>query len=125
MGIDAPLARRLELLRDSGQVDPDVAEFLTCAVVSVANDIGVTLSDDAFGPALTHVALAFQRARREEAIEVWSSDHGDELGAFPKVVARAESLASEAECRLGLTLPAKEREFIALHLAALTVRNAG
>jgi transcriptional regulatory protein LevR len=125
MGSDASLARRIELLRDSGQVDPDIAEFLPTAVAAVAEDIGVTVSDDSFGPALTHMALAFQRARRGDAIEAWSSDHGDELAAFPRIVARAELLASEAERRLGLTLPAKEREFIALHLAALTVRSAG
>lgn len=125
MEMDVSLVRRLELLRDSGQVDGDVAKFLFGALASVADDIGVRLSDDAFGTALTHMALAFQRARGGNAIEAWSSDHGDELAAFPEAVARAESLASDAERHLDLTLPAKEREFIALHLAALSVRDAG
>jgi hypothetical protein len=124
VGIDVPLARRLALLRDSGQVDADIADFLAQAVAQLADDIGVGLTDETFGTVVTHTALAFQRARRGEAIETWSSDHRDELAAFPEIVGRAESFASTAESRLHLAVPAKEREFIALHLAALSVRNA-
>jgi hypothetical protein len=124
VGIDAPLARRLELLRDSGQLDADISEFLATAFESVADDVGLELTDDTFGTALTHTALALQRARNGEAIEQWGSDHSDELAGFPQVVSRAESFATEAEQRLGLEVPAKEREFLALHLAALSVRSS-
>jgi cell wall assembly regulator SMI1 len=73
---------------------------------------------------MTHTALALQRARAGEAIDSWSSDHRDELSGFPEAVAGAEAFANEAERRLDLRLPAQEREFLALHLASLSLRES-
>ena len=122
MRIDPGLAQRLELLERSGQIDGQIARFLETSLPRVANELGVTLTDDAFGTAATHTALALQRARKGEAIEEWSSEHAKELEEFPHAVACADDFARDAETQLGVTVPSKEREFLALHLASVALR---
>jgi hypothetical protein len=123
VGIDPQLDRRLELLEVSGQLDADVAQFLRESVPPLAADLALPLDDETFGTALTHTALALQRARNGAAIEEWEGSHADELAPFPQVVAGAEAFASRAEAELHVTLPAQEREFLALHFAALLLRS--
>jgi hypothetical protein len=125
VAIDPQLGTRLELLEGSGQIDADVAGFLRESVPSLATELALPLDDETFGTPMTHTALALQRARRGEAIEEWEGSHADELAAFPQIVAAAEAFATRAETRLDLTLPPQEREFLALHFAALSLRAGG
>ena len=122
MGIDSQLGRRLELLRDSGQVDAEIAAFLQDEVPAIAEELKLELSDETFGPAITHTAMALQRARNGEAIERWATSHAGELSDFPQAVATADKFASHAEQQLSLTVPPQEREFLALHLASMTLK---
>jgi transcriptional regulatory protein LevR len=122
VGIDSQLARRLELLRESGQVDAEIAAFLEDEVPALAEELKLELDDETFGTAITHTAMALQRARNGEAIEHWATSHAGELNDFPQAVATADRFASRAEQRLALTVPPQEREFLALHLASLTLR---
>jgi transcriptional regulatory protein LevR len=125
VGTDPHLAERLRLLQASGQVDPEIVGFLDQHVPRLARELELKLADDTFGTAITHTALALQRARQGQAIEEWSSEHADELAGFPAIVAISEEFADRAEADLGLTVPGKEREFLALHLAALSLRAGG
>lgn len=122
MDTDPQLAERLRLLQASGQVDAEIARFLDEQVPQLARELELELADDTFGTAITHTALALQRSRNGEAIEEWSSEHSDELAGFTAIVAVSNEFADRAEGQLGVTVPAKEREFLALHLVALSLR---
>jgi hypothetical protein len=117
------LAKRLELLQTSGQVDGDIAEFIAASLARIGDRLGLQVDDDSFGRLATHLAMALQRARDGEQVESWEVDHSDELAQFPDQVALAQSLIAEAQDRLGAQLAPPERDFVALHLAAL--RSAG
>ena len=119
MEADAQLETRFSVLQSSGQVDPDIVELVRRAAPDLAAAAGRPLSDASYGPLLTHTLLALQRTRDGEALTDWDTDHGDELAAFPAAVTAAEVFASLAGAELGLEVPAQEREFMALHLAAI------
>jgi transcriptional regulatory protein LevR len=120
--LDARLEDRLALLERSSQVDADVAAFLGPALSELADRFELEANDETFGSLCTHTALALQRARNQQAISSWDTDHTDELRDHPAQVDAAERFASRAEAELGLTLPAQERDFIALHLASVSLR---
>jgi transcriptional regulatory protein LevR len=124
MVLDSNLEQRLSLLEQSGQVDHDVAEFSREAVRDLAAVTGRAPTDEDFGTLSTHVALALQRARRGEAVTTWDVDHSAELAAHPHAVEAAEALIAQAAVALDIELPSMERQFIALHVAALGTRAA-
>jgi transcriptional antiterminator len=116
---DAQLETRLSLLESSGQVDPDIVSFVRNSIPGLATTVGQPLTDATYGALITHTLLALQRARAGESITSWDSDHGDELDGFPDATAAAERFTTDAAEQLALALPAQEREFLALHLAAI------
>jgi mannitol operon transcriptional antiterminator len=122
---DPGLRERLDLLQRSGQVDSDVAAFVTTWLGRVSAALGFNVNDSDAGAFVTHTALALQRARRGEAIEKWSADHSAELADAPESVRAADRLVSEALDELGIRLPVQERDFVALHLAAASLKAKG
>jgi transcriptional regulatory protein LevR len=120
--IDPALTQRLDLLRQSGQVDGDVAAFLAIWLVRTSASLGLEATERNFATLMTHTALAVQRARRGEAIEDWTADHTDELAGAPKATLAADQLVAEAYNELKLRLPRQERDFVALHLAAALLK---
>jgi transcriptional regulatory protein LevR len=122
MAIDPALEARLGLLTSSGQIDPDVAEFMIWALAEIEARLGVEVNEEGFSTLCTHMAMALQRARNGKQVETWESKH-DELADYPQAVSRAEALADAAQERLGTDLSAPEREFVALHLAAVEARG--
>ena len=119
MEADAELDTRFSILQSSGQVDADIVEHVRRAAPELAAAAGRPLTDATYGPLLTHTLLALQRTRAGEALTAWDADHTDELAAFPAAVQAAEAFAARAGTALGLDVPAQEREFMALHLAAI------
>jgi transcriptional regulatory protein LevR len=121
--LDQRLEERLSLLQGSEQVDGDVAAFMRKSLAELGARLGLEVTDEHFGTLCTHTALALQRARDGASISSWETDHSDELGAHPCEVAAAEEFADGAESILSVEVPAQEREFIALHLASLSMRR--
>lgn len=122
--IEESLKTRLDLLRNSGQVDPDVATFVAGWLRDAGDALSVDVTEANFAMFCTHTALALQRARRGEAIEDWSADHSAELARVPQAISVADDFVRLASERLNVELPRQERDFVALHLAAMTMRSA-
>jgi transcriptional antiterminator len=116
---DAQLETRLSLLHSSGQVDEDIVEFVRASTPALAEAGGLPPTDETYGSLITHTLLALQRVRAGEGLTAWDTDHSAELAAFPNAVVAAETFAERARQQLGVEVPAQEREFMALHLAAI------
>jgi hypothetical protein len=117
MSLGESLQRRLDLLRDSEQIDSDVAKFMAWALEEIGARTEIEVREETLGTLCTHTSLALQRARDGKQVESGRS-RGDELASYPWAVQLAESIAAAAERDLGVELSRQEHEFIALHLAA-------
>jgi hypothetical protein len=117
MNLAASLQLRLSLLRDSKQVDAEVADFMTWALEEIGERTEIEVGEDTLGTLCTHTSLALQRARDGAQVESGRS-RSEELAPYPWAVELAESIAAAAERDLNVDLSRTEREFIALHLAA-------
>jgi hypothetical protein len=120
MSLDQTLQQRLDLLRGSGQIDPEVATFMLWALREIGARTEVEVSEETLGTLCTHLSLALQRARDGVQIEAGRS-RGEELAPFPWAIEVADLLVAEAERELGPKLSSPERDFIALHLAAASL----
>jgi hypothetical protein len=117
--LDEQLQTRFALLRSSGLADADIVEFMGSALADLERAVGRPATDTEFGGLVTHTTLALQRVRKGEAVTEWEVDHSEELAAFPGALRASEAFAARAAADLGLDLPAQERQFMALHLAAV------
>jgi hypothetical protein len=122
MSLDESLQYRLDLLRDSEQIDSDVATFMAWALEEIGSRTRIEVCEKTLGTLCTHTSLALQRARDGKQVESGRS-RGDELASFPWAVEVADSIEAAAERDLGVELSRQEREFIALHLAAASLES--
>lgn len=114
------LARRIELFRETGQVRPEVAAFVSAELESLAAD-GHSVSESTAGMLTSHLMMALTRLVNGESIDEFPADEhiAEELAGHPQAVERSRAVAVRAEHTLGATLPASEVNFLAMHLAVL------
>ncbi|MEW2545645.1 PRD domain-containing protein [Streptomyces sp. NPDC047002] len=118
--MDDQLALRIRLFRESGQVRPEVAAFVTEELAALAAG-GHTVTEDTAGMLTSHLMMALTRLLDGEPIAAFTTDEqvADELADHPEAVARAREISGRAERALGAALPESEINFLALHLAVL------
>lgn len=119
VALDPQLETRLTLLHSSGQVDADIVAFMRAAAPQLGEAVERPVTDAVFGSLITHSLLALQRTRAGEALTSWDTDHTDELAAYPNAIRGAQAFADRAAAELHIDVPGQEREFMALHLAAI------
>jgi hypothetical protein len=118
--MDPALARRVRLFRDSGQVRPQVASFVTAELVTLAGE-GCSVTEESAGVLTSHLLMALTRLVDGAAIGEFPTDSAvaAELSGCPGALVRARAVASRAGRELGAVLPESEIRFLALHLAVL------
>ncbi|MFC9647692.1 MULTISPECIES: transcriptional antiterminator [unclassified Streptomyces] len=118
--MDDQLALRVQLFRESGQVRPEVAAFVTEELDSLAAE-GHTVTEATAGMLTSHLMMALDRLLDGAPIEEFRTDEqvAAELAAHPEAVARARAVSARAERELGAPLPGSEINFLGLHLAVL------
>ncbi|MFE2635735.1 transcriptional antiterminator [Streptomyces scopuliridis] len=118
--MDDQLALRVELFRESGQVRPEVAAFVTEELDSLAAE-GHTVTEATAGMLTSHLMMALDRLLDGAPIEEFRTDEqvAAELAGHPEAVARARAVSVRAERELGAPLPDSEINFLGLHLAVL------
>ncbi|RFU83354.1 PRD domain-containing protein [Streptomyces triticagri] len=118
--MDDRLALRIQLFRDGGQVRPEVADFVTAELDTLAAE-GKAVTEDTAGMLTSHLMMALTRLVDGEPIEEFRTDEqvAAELAGHPEAVTRARELAARAAGRLGAELPESEVNFLGLHLAVL------
>ncbi|OON76392.1 PRD domain-containing protein [Streptomyces tsukubensis] len=123
--MDDQLALRIQLFLEGGQVRPEVAEFVTDELRSLAAD-GRPVTEDTAGMLTSHLMMALTRLLNGEPIEQFLTDDqvAAELAGHPDAVERARAIAARAAQRLGAALPDSEINFLAMHLAVLAQRPA-
>ncbi|WP_369208983.1 PRD domain-containing protein [Streptomyces sp. PU-14G] len=124
--MDDQLALRIQLFRESGQVRPQVADFVT-AELTALTDEGAPVTEETAGMLTSHLMMALTRLLDGEPIEEFLTDEqvAAELADHPSAVERARRIAERAENELGAALPASEINFLAMHLAVLAQRVTG
>ncbi len=123
--MDADLERRLEFFEQHGQVDADLCRFVRGELELLAAD-GVPVTEESAGMFATHLLMALQRVRAGEPVEVPESADliAVQLQGQEAAVARAARLAERGRSDHGVQLPPHEVDFVALHIATLTVSPA-
>ncbi|MFE4538419.1 transcriptional antiterminator [Streptomyces scopuliridis] len=118
--MDDQLALRVQLFRESGQVRPEVAAFVTEELDSLAAE-GHTVTEATAGLLTSHLMMALDRLLDGAPIEEFRTDElvAAELAGHPGAVARARAVSLRAERELGAALPGSEINFLGLHLAVL------
>lgn len=118
--MDDQLALRIQLFRESGQVRPEVAAFVTGELTALADE-GRTVTEATAGMLTSHLMMALTRLLDGEPIENFTTDEqvAAELADHPEAVARARAVSARAGRELGTPLPDSEINFLALHLAVL------
>ncbi|WP_425356989.1 PRD domain-containing protein [Streptomyces inhibens] len=118
--MESRLARRIRLFRDSGQVRPEVAAFVTDELAALAAE-GRPVTEDSAGMLTSHLLMALTRLLDGAPLEAFPTDAAvaEELAGRPEALARARAVAVRADRELGTTLPESEINFLALHLAVL------
>jgi hypothetical protein len=114
------LARRIQLFRETGQVRPEVAKFVSAELETLAAE-GHPVSEASAGMLTSHLMMALTRLVNGASIDEFPADDhiADELADHPEAVERSRAVAVRAERTLGATLPPSEINFLALHLAVL------
>ncbi|MFD7289114.1 transcriptional antiterminator [Streptomyces sp. NPDC059863] len=118
--MDDQLALRVRLFRESGQVRPEVAAFVTEELAALAAE-GHTVTEATAGMLTSHLMMALDRLLDGAPIEEFRTDEqvAAELAGHPEAVARARAVSVRAERELGAPLPDSEINFLGLHLAVL------
>ncbi|GAB2771907.1 PRD domain-containing protein [Streptomyces daliensis] len=118
------LALRIRLFRESGQVRPEVAAFVTDELTALDTE-GFAVSEETAGMLTSHLMMALTRLLDGEPLAESPGDaHMEaELAEHPEAVERARSVAARAHEALGAALPGSEVGFLAMHLAVLAQRS--
>ncbi|MGY0018975.1 PRD domain-containing protein [Streptomyces sp. cg35] len=118
--MDDQLALRMRLFRESGQVRPEVADFVA-AELAALEDEGRTVTEASAGMLTSHLMMALNRLLDGAPIEQFLTDEqvAAELADHPEAVERARRVSARARAELGATLPESEINFLAMHLAVL------
>lgn len=122
--MDGPLALRIRVFRDSGQVRPEVADFVTAELVKLDAE-GRSVTEESAGMLTSHLLMALTRLVDGVPIERFPTDArvAAELAGHPEAVERARAVAERALRKLGAALPDSEVDFLAMHLAVLGHRG--
>lgn len=110
---------RLQLLLDSGQIDP-ATDTVTRAVVALIEErYRAQVTEDNGAQLVTHLAIALTRLRRGEGLHELPEAALTEAHEYPGEWEFVATVIGEQACRLGVTLPTAEIAYLTLHLAAL------
>ncbi|GGT30501.1 PRD domain-containing protein [Streptomyces purpureus] len=118
--MDDQLALRIRLFRESGQVRPEVADFVA-AELDLLSAAGRTVTEASAGMLTSHLMGALTRLLDGASVEERDTDAliGAELTDHPEAVALARAVSHRAERALGAPLPDSEIHFLGLHLAVI------
>ncbi|MFD5898231.1 transcriptional antiterminator [Streptomyces sp. NPDC060366] len=122
--MDDQLALRIKLFRESGQVRPEVAAFVTAELDALGAE-GRTVTEETAGTLTSHLMMALTRLLNGEPIAEFPTDSEitAELAGHPDAVARARAVSVRAASELGAPLPDSEINFLGLHLALLDQKS--
>jgi hypothetical protein len=122
--LEEGLALRIQLFRQTGQVRPEVAEFVERELRGLTRS-GLPVCEETAGMLTSHLMMALNRLLNGESLE--DPDAGEhmaaELAGRPGSVRLARQIARRAEQALGTgPLPDAETGYLAMHLAVLAQR---
>ncbi|WP_070019738.1 PRD domain-containing protein [Streptomyces nanshensis] len=124
--LEEGLALRVQVFRETGQVRPEVAEFVEGELLGLTR-AGLPVSEETAGMLTSHLMMALDRLLGGESLEDPDA-HGhmaEELAGHPGAVRLARQISRRAEETLGTgPLPDAETGYLALHLAVLAQRPA-
>lgn len=121
--MDDQLSERIRIFRESGQVRPEVVDFVTAELAALTAE-GRPVTEATAGMLTSHLMMALNRLLDGEPIADFPTDDqvAAELAGHPDAVDRARAVADRAHRELGAALPDSEINFLGLHLAVLATR---
>lgn len=122
--LEEGLALRIQLFRSTGQVRPEVAEFVEDELKGLTRG-GLPVSEETAGMLTSHLMMALNRLLDGESLDdPEAGEHmAAELAERPGSLRLARQIGVRAERALGTgPLPDSETGYLAMHLAVLAQR---
>lgn len=112
------LNTRLELLRSTGTISPEVDAVVRGVIARMADEWGIVLTEENGSRLVTHLAMALMRIAKGEPVASMEEEALQEFrdcASFP----RAREIAGDLVAAAGLELPASEREFLDVNVCLI------
>ena len=121
--VEDAFSDRFDMLEESGQITA-LARWMTVnALARIAQDFGLTLTEDNASQFATHVAMAFSRLQRGEEEAPLSEALRDEVREHPREREVVRQIMGEAEPVLDRDVPDSEIDYMTVHLCALVAEQ--
>lgn len=108
------LKQRIEILKNGGVIDADVAEFVD-RTIDIMNSDYPQIDMDRAAMFTTHLAMATQRIRTGEAVEMMDDGMWQEITEAPEYP-QAREFADKMFAATSIEFPECERRFLLLHI---------
>ena len=108
------LKQRIEILRNGGVIDNEVAEFVNRTIDMIASEYPQIDADRA-AMFTTHLAMASQRIKTGETVEMMDADMWQEITEAPEYPT-AKDFAEKMFAMTKIEFPECERRFLMVHI---------
>ena len=119
-----PFEERFGLLITSGQASETSIAATRKALEQVEAHYGIELSEESGASLASHLAITLQRLLSGESLAQVPDVVWQELQAYPEELGLAESIVSDLEGHLNLSIARDEVGFIAVHLCKIRSESA-
>lgn len=112
------LTVRLQILKDSGQIDEEIYNNLLKVIESFNNNFQIKLLEENGGMFITHLAVALARIKNKELVEPIEELIFEEIrndSNFEK----AKEILTKIEEDINISIPEVEKTFILMHIVTL------
>lgn len=120
--MDKGLKERLNLLKESGQIDKSTVQNLHDFIKIIEDRLNVKITEENGSMFVTHMAMAITRIKAGEEITPLEDSLLEELESTP-VYHEIPILISKFEKESGIIIPQSEYGYISLHLGNLGYRK--
>ncbi|GII81829.1 hypothetical protein Sru01_68110 [Sphaerisporangium rufum] len=117
--IKAEFAERLDLLEDARQITPLARRLTELTLAEIAEELGVTFTEDGAAPFVTHLAVALTRLNRLEMEAVPSAVVDEEIRHRTRERGVIQRVMEECEKLLDREIPDSEIAYMTVHLCAI------
>jgi transcriptional regulatory protein LevR len=108
---------RVKLLFESNQIDKEIYEFIPIVLKRVEDELQVQLAEENAGPFVTHLSIALQRIKNQEAIGEIPAELTSLTQKHPRLFEFAKEILSIVSPKVSINA---EASFITLYFCLLT-----
>ncbi len=115
------LTFRIQLLKDSNQIDEETYENLLAIIKLLKDRWGITLTEENGAMLITHMSIALKRIKDNNTVNPLEEDLQEQLRG-EAFYSKAEEILEDIDKKLELKLPENEKEYMIMHICTLLLK---